>query len=71
VRSLARPEGSSGRVGMPVRKSVAPQYRDRAAECLLQAASATDPAVKASLEELARQWTRLAEHRERIEKPED
>jgi hypothetical protein len=56
---------------MPLRKPLAPQYRDRAAECTLQAASATDPAVKASLEELARQWTRLAEHRERIEKTDE
>jgi|SRR5918994_2316269 hypothetical protein len=52
---------------MPSRKTLAPQYRDNAAECLLRAADATDPAVKASFQELARQWTKLAEHRERID----
>jgi hypothetical protein len=52
---------------MPEKKSLASQYRDNAAECMLKAADATDPAVKASLEELGRQWTKLAEHRERID----
>jgi hypothetical protein len=52
---------------MPEKKSFASQYRDHAGECMLKAADATDPPVKASLEELARQWIKLAEHRERID----
>lgn len=56
---------------MPEKKSLASQYRDNAAECLLKAADAVDPAVKASLQELARQWSRLAEHREQIDRKAD
>ena len=52
---------------MPPRKSFASHYRDNAAECLLKAADAKTPETKAGLEELARQWTKLAEHRERID----
>jgi hypothetical protein len=53
---------------MPIEKSLASRYRDNAADCSLRAAEAVDPAVKASLEELARQWTRLAQHREEIDR---
>jgi hypothetical protein len=53
---------------MPEKKSLASQYRDNAAECMLKAADATDPASKASLKELARHWTKLAEYRERIDR---
>ena len=52
---------------MPPRKSLSGQYRDNAAECLLKAAAATDRESETSLESLARQWSRLAEHRERSE----
>jgi hypothetical protein len=37
------------------------QYRQRAAQCLSLARTALDPANKATLIEMARAWTRLAE----------
>ena len=48
-------------------KPLASKYLDYAAECMMKAAQATSSEAKAALEGLARQWTRLAEHREKID----
>ena len=48
-------------------KPLASVYRDNAADCLLRAAEAKDAEAKASLENLARWWTRLANHREKMD----